>query len=169
METRHATVHATRSRNGNEPPTDFAAEAVKEVTESLRPLLADTAIATPEGQPKRVMSHRIQNPVAAKQAVGSDVDRFFRHYGLRRCARSISATAARTASQRTTSGRKLRFAPIYARIALRTAFFSNGTDVNMSVDLDVRHVIEDARRNVNDGGRNGVDPSRDAGGSTTRR
>jgi hypothetical protein len=34
MQTRHATVHATRSRNGNEPPTDFAAEAVKEPTEA---------------------------------------------------------------------------------------------------------------------------------------
>jgi hypothetical protein len=66
-------------------------------------------------------------------------------------------------------GTMISAAYVYVRIALRTAFLPDGTDLNTSVDLDVRHVIEDARRNVNDGGRDGVDPSRDAGGSTTRR
>jgi transposase InsO family protein len=31
---------------------------------------------------KELIAHRIQNPVAAKQALGSDVDRFFRHYAI---------------------------------------------------------------------------------------
>jgi putative transposase len=31
---------------------------------------------------KELIAHRIQNPAAAKQALGSDVDRFFRHYAI---------------------------------------------------------------------------------------